>query len=263
MKKCPRCGKGNTNNSNYCEYCGENLTNYKPGDDDKTKKAMTSIIGALAIGLVVGGSILLINHRERVSGGISTSTETAATSQTSSEAASEHAPKLEPIPDSEPEQEQVVLPSSIPDEYYVYDGHTYGFYNAKVLGLDSYYQVSEFCRNQGGHLAAIDNQRENNYLFELLRNNYTKTAFFGYSDEEREGNWQWDYGDGEYDNWTQYGMRQPDNGAGYRTEEDYAEFNYDGANNSPNDGTWNDAPFRRNTDMFICEWEYDLVEAQK
>ena len=229
MKKCPKCGKENTNNSNYCEYCGENLTgSNKPVGNDKTKKTLTAIVGVLALGLVVGGTILLINHRDNANVDPHTSTETAATSKTSSEAASELATEWESTHTSEqePEPDAVVLPSSIPDGYYVYDGHTYGFYNAKILGLDSYYQVSEFCRNQGGHLAVIEDQRENNYLFELLRNNYTKTAFFGYSDEQQEGNWQWDYGDSEYDNWTQYGKRQPDNGAEYGTEEDYAEFNY-------------------------------------
>ena len=91
MKKCPKCGKENTNNSNYCEYCGENLTgSNKPVGNDKTKKTLTAIVGVLALGLVVGGTILLINHRDNANVDPHTSTETAATSKTSSEAASEY-----------------------------------------------------------------------------------------------------------------------------------------------------------------------------
>ena len=152
-------------------------------------------------------------------------------------------------------------PKSIPDQYYFYNDHTYGFYNAAVFGLDDYAKVSEFCREQGGHLATINSPEENAFLFGTLRDNYDDTAFFGYSDEAEEGIWQWDFESGDYyDNWTQYGRQQPDNGVNYGTEEDYAEFNYDGkkspSDEVPNDGTWNDAPFRRNTDLFICEWEY-------
>ena len=152
-------------------------------------------------------------------------------------------------------------PKSIPDQYYFYNDHTYGFYNAAVFGLDDYAKVSEFCREQGGHLATINSPEENAFLFGTLRDNYDDTAFFGYSDEAEEGIWQWDFESGDYYyNWTQYGQQQPDNGVNYGTEEDYAEFNYDGkkpaSDKVPNDGTWNDAPFRRNTDLFICEWEY-------
>ena len=161
-------------------------------------------------------------------------------------------------PEEEPEER--VLPSVIPDTYYVYDGHTYGFYNADNLGLDAYHKVSEFCREQGGHLATINNTSENSFLFNILRKNHDETAFFGYSDETEEGNWQWDYGNSSYVNWTKYGQQQPDDGAPHGTSEDYAEFNYDGnkepSYNVPSDGTWNDAVFKRNTNLFICEWEF-------
>ena len=163
-------------------------------------------------------------------------------------------------PETEPEE--LVFPSVIPDKYYVYEEHTYGFYNAKNLGLDSYRDVSEFCREQGGHLATINDQRENTFLFETLRKNYVNTAFFGYSDEKEERNWQWDYESSSYENWTKYGQQQPDDGAPHGTSEDYAEFNYDGnkepSYNVPSDGTWNDAVFTRNTYLFICEWEFNV-----
>lgn len=157
-------------------------------------------------------------------------------------------------------QSDYKLPTSLPDQYYSFEGHTYGFYDASCYGFQSYKQVMDFCSDQGGHLAVINSQEENNYLFNLVRQNYIKTVFFGYSDELIEGNWEWAYGNSTYENWTTYGTWDlPDNGYKYGGDEDYAEFNYErGKSGIPNDGTWNDAPFRSNTDVFLCEWEFDI-----
>ena len=159
----------------------------------------------------------------------------------------------------------VVLPKSVPDEYYFYKDHTYAFYDASRYGFTTYEQVAEFCRQQGGHLAVINNDAENTYLFELLRDISKITAFFGYSDEDSEGDWQWSDGDSSYSNWTTYGSWDlPDNGEAYGGDEDYAEFNYErGKKGIPNDGTWNDAPFMDNTTTFICEWDFDVNKARE
>lgn len=159
----------------------------------------------------------------------------------------------------------VVLPKSVPDEYYFYKDHTYAFYDASRYGFTNYAQVAEFCRQQGGHLAVINNDAENTYLFELLRDISKITAFFGYSDEDDEGDWQWSDGDSSYSNWTTYGSWDlPDNGEAYGGDEDYAEFNYErGKKGIPNDGTWNDAPFMDNTTTFICEWDFDVNKARE
>lgn len=159
----------------------------------------------------------------------------------------------------------VVLPKSVPDEYYFYKDHTYAFYDASRYGFTTYEQVAEFCRQQGGHLAVINNDAENTYLFELLRDVSKITAFFGYSDEDSEGDWQWSDGDSSYSNWTTYGSWDlPDNGEAYGGDEDYAEFNYErGKKGIPNDGTWNDAPFMDNTTTFICEWDFDVNKARE
>lgn len=120
-------------------------------------------------------------------------------------------------------------------------------------------------RQQGGHLAVINNAAENNYLFRLLRDVSEITAFFGYSDEDGEGDWQWSDGDSSYTNWTTYGdWHLPDNGEEWGGDEDYAEFNYErGKPGIPSDGTWNDATFMENTPYFICEWEFDVKKAQE
>ena len=151
-------------------------------------------------------------------------------------------------------------PTEWPDEIYNYNGHSYAFYDANEHDLGTYSAVSNFCREQGGHLAVINNEAENGYLFDLVSTNYVNTVFFGYSDENKEGNWQWDGDYSTFENWTvDEDWNLPDNGEGYGGDEDYAEFNYErGKDWLPNDGTWNDAPFMDNTSVFLCEWEYEL-----
>ena len=158
--------------------------------------------------------------------------------------------------DAEREQEPAG-PQDPPEDYYHYGGHTYGFYYTDDHDLHSYQEVVDFCRKQGGYLAVINDQEENDFLFNLVESNFATTAFFGYTDEgNSEGSWHWTDGDSSYTNWTNNGSQhQPDNGSGYGGDEDYAEFNYERNTNSPNDGTWNDAPFTDNTTRFICEWD--------
>ena len=159
--------------------------------------------------------------------------------------------------ESEPE---IVYPEDMPDAIYVYNGHSYAFYDANDYDLTTYSAVSNFCHKQGGHLAVINNEEENSYLYNLMTSLYDHTVFFGYSDENQEGVWEWDGDYSTYENWTRWGdWDLPDNGREWGGNEDYAEFNYDTIHDwSPRDGTWNDAPFMDNTSTFICEWEYEF-----
>ena len=147
----------------------------------------------------------------------------------------------------------------IPRNYFVYDGHSYGIYDANRYDLTSYEEVKRFCRDQSGYLAVINDINENDELFSFVSNNSAVTAFFGYSDEKNESEWKWANGYSSFANWTKNDREnQPDNGSGYGGDEDYAEFNYERDTNSANDGTWNDASFMNNTSFFICEWDCDL-----
>ena len=146
------------------------------------------------------------------------------------------------------------------DNLFYQNGHTYAFLDAEAYGLESYREVAAFCRHYGGHLAVINNEEENRFLFKTLEEHYTKTAFFGYSDAGREDCWVWTDEKSSYENWTRDGdWDLPDNGSGWGGDEDYAEFNYErGKDGIPNDGTWNDAPFMDNTSIFICEWDHKV-----
>ena len=286
MKICPKCGTENTNNSSYCIQCGKSLDREDKSNKETNKILNTVIIaeGVLILAFMIGGIVYLLGkdsgsdtpgstattalseHAEGPEGGSSAGAGMTSDIGDTSDVGSTSEEKPGPEGGTTEEGSVYVLPKVYPDQFYVNEGHTYGFYNAAVYNLSSYYDVSKFCREQGGHLATINYEDENNYLFGILRSHYDNTAFFGYSDENKEGDWQWDNEECSYRNWTKNSYQnQPDNGVNYGTEEDYAEFNYDGnkptSEKIPNDGTWNDAPFRRNTDLFICEWEYDVVEA--
>ena len=157
------------------------------------------------------------------------------------------------------------LPKSLPDDFHLFRNHTYAFYDASRFGFTDYKQIADFCREQRGHLAVINDAAENSYLFKLLRETTDSTAFFGYSDEDNEGDWKWSDGDSSFTNWTTYGdWSLPDNGIEYGGDEDYAEFNYEkGKYGIPSDGSWNDADFMENTTLFICEWDYDVQKVQE
>ena len=178
-------------------------------------------------------------------------------------------PNTEPASEPKPSEPEHEPPKDEPDKnkYYYYNGHTYAFYDAKEYNLETYDEVSSFCRKQGGHLAVINYEKENHFLYVLAVRNYEDTTvFFGYTDKDSEGTWEWDGQKSDYTNWTQSAdWDLPDNGAGWGGSEkdggeDYAEFNYDEdpEYGQPNDGTWNDAKFMENTTIFICEWEYDM-----
>ena len=273
MQICPRCGKENSNNSRYCESCGTSLSGGGP-EQASNRKIIMLAVGALAL-LLIGSGIFFLNSKPSTSSGSTTTAsgqeatpETAPepTPEPAAEATPEPAPEPIPEPAAEappepaPEPEPVPQPSSMPELYYTYNGHTYGFYDAERYKLNSYDDVAGFCRSQDGYLAVINDQGENNFLFDIVQSNYHDTAFFGYTDEADEGSWEWEKGNSNFDNWTVYGQNQPDNGSGYGGDEDYAEFNYERDTMSPNDGTWNDAPFRDNTNTFICEWDYDWTK---
>ena len=257
--KCPVCGKENIESNLYCYSCGARLSGKPPGSDKK--KTLQLLLIAVLMGILLVECCLFF-IKPKPDPGAGPDQEPVA--ETASTADTEPKPKPEPKP---------VRPNSLPDQYYYHNGHTYGFYNAADLGYDTYDKVSEFCHNQGGHLAVINGPEENEYLFNLVRDNYNKTVFFGYTDKDEEGKWVWDGEGSGYTNWTTTGdWNLPDNGARWgggewaQGGEDYAEFNYDGKNGqggSPNDSTWNDAKFMENTKVFICEWEYDVEKELK
>lgn len=157
-------------------------------------------------------------------------------------------------------QAELSFPFHFYPETYTYGGHTYAAGNLHdAAGLSSYDDVEAYCERLGGHLAVINNGGEDAFLFSSFCTPGVSTAFFGYTDQDSEGNWKWAFGSSDYTNWTRPGGVHPgpDNGNGYSGwgPENYAEYNC--GDNGANDGSWNDAKFAVNTSAFIIEWEFE------
>lgn len=133
----------------------------------------------------------------------------------------------------------------IDPDTFEYCGHHYMVYQDVASTFE---RAKEYCENRGGHLAVINNEKENMAIFNYMKNLGIENAYFGYSDTENEGTWKW-YGDeSQYTNWHQ---NEPNS---ENSHEDYAMFYY-----KYTDGTWNDGDFGSNTvnggTNFICEWD--------
>lgn len=137
-----------------------------------------------------------------------------------------------------------------------YNGHSYAFFDNICNTWD---EAKDFCESIGGYLAVINDEKENETLYRMMRSVGLEGAYFGYSDANEEGNWQWIHKDlSTYDNFHK-GLNEedtePNNGQGY-ADENYAMFFYKYSN-----GEWNDGDFGFATEdgvkAFICEWDYE------
>ena len=151
------------------------------------------------------------------------------------------------------------------DDYYEYNdefpdnvvynsdnGHHYAVYDYTDYGLyEDFDAWEQFCEDQGGYLAVIENQAENDFIYQYLKNSGLILAFFGYTDQNSEGKWTWV--NGRYSDYTNWAYGQPNNGSTTKGKkaENYAQFFKDTA-----DGTWNDSQIAVNTYKFVCEWDY-------
>ena len=125
---------------------------------------------------------------------------------------------------------------------FVYNGHSYQIFE----NCSTWEEAEMYCESLGGYLAVIENQAENDVLFNYMRNCGYTGAFFGYSDVEVEGNWKWVKNKkSSYTNWA---SGEPNN---QDSNENYGMF-YGKFSN----GKWNDGCFAKYA-SFICEWDHN------
>lgn len=140
------------------------------------------------------------------------------------------------------------------DELQTYNGHSYYVFSGVC---DTWEEAQKYCEKRGGYLAVINDEKENSAVFEIMKELGFDSAYFGYTDKGKEGNWKWVSNDSsKYVNWNKVededGYVEPNNGKGY-TNENNAMFYF-----KYPDGTWNDGDFGFMTEggdkAFICEW---------
>lgn len=124
-----------------------------------------------------------------------------------------------------------------------FKGHDYQLFKSQYIESAD---VISYCNGIGGDWAHINDAEENEFLKELICNNDVKYAYFGYTDEETEGKWQWV--DGETSQYTNWAPGEPNNEYG---QEHYALINQN--------GYWNDGKFENDAAnsgvVIICEFE--------
>lgn len=136
---------------------------------------------------------------------------------------------------------------NIPVDAVTYNGHSYYIYNNEC---DSWGKAKGYCIKQGGYLAAIDDSDENEFLYDYMVDSGYDEVFFGYTDQDVEGEWKWINGsDSTFTDWgiNESNEREP-NGA--NALENYAHMNM-----SMRDGHWNDKMFGASSQCFFCEWD--------
>lgn len=139
--------------------------------------------------------------------------------------------------------------ASIPASAKEFNGHHYAIY--KVTDDKITWEDAElYCELKGGHMAVIESQAENDFLYQLVLASGHKSAYFGYTDRVVEGVWRWVNGSkSTYTNW------HPGEPNSESSTEDYAMFYW-----KYEDGTWNDGNFGQGTSgderVYICEWDY-------
>ena len=79
----------------------------------------------------------------------------------------------------------ITVPSGIvPVNVGIYNNHIYAYFS----DCYTWKEAKSLCETMGGHLATITTEAENNYVHELVGENY---AFIGCTDEQKEGTWKW------------------------------------------------------------------------
>ena len=149
-----------------------------------------------------------------------------------------------------PKDETPKIPSNvkIPTEAYVYNGHSYYIYSGKV---NTWEAARDYCSSLGGYLMIINDNAENNAVYDYMRNVGYSSAYFGLK-KDNNGVWYWvDNQRLGYSNWA---PDEPNNAYGV---EKYGMFYWKYIY------TWNDGDFNITTDnggdAFICEWDYVLT----
>lgn len=137
--------------------------------------------------------------------------------------------------------------TNIPAEAGTFNGHRYYVYNRD--NITTWEEAKQYCESKGGYLATITSQEENAYVYSYLRDNFDyESAYLGFTDEEEDGNWEWENNEEiSYTNW------HPGEPNGQDENEKHAMYYYKYLDGSWNDGNFEDDAWNGDG-SFICEW---------
>lgn len=144
--------------------------------------------------------------------------------------------------------------SDIPDGSVEFNGHYYYLFDVDETAVATWNDAKAYCESEGGYLAAITSQQENDFLYDYICQRGYESAYFGLTDAGSEGTWSWC--NGEPVSYVHWASGEPNNEGG----ENYGMFYW-----KYPDATWNDGDFGSGTQnggkAFICEWgEYTTAQ---
>lgn len=136
----------------------------------------------------------------------------------------------------------------VPQDAAEFNGHYYYVYDIDTVA--TWEDAKEYCESQGGYLATITSQEEDEFLYSYITDMGYNSVLFGLSDTDQDNVWTWVTGEPfSYENWA---SGEPNRQGGYEHYGMYYEKN--------KNGTWNDGSGK--TCPFLCEWgEYQAVES--
>lgn len=144
-----------------------------------------------------------------------------------------------------PEKKEKDIPAGAVE----FNGHYYYVYSEDYAA--DWNEARAFCEEQGGYLATITSAEEDEFIFSYMTQNGYASAWFGLSNQNQQGDWQWVTGEKySYQNWH---PGEPNNQGGYEHYGMYYEKN--------TDGSWNDG--NGMSCAFVCEWGESLQEEQE
>lgn len=136
---------------------------------------------------------------------------------------------------------------TLPNNVVQYNGHHYYIY-ADVCS--TWEEAKSYCESLGGHLAIINDEAENTFLFDLMKKMGYVNAYFGLFDLNKNGDWKWiDGSTPKYLNWAKGEPNRE------RNKEYIGMFYYKTPDYQWNDGDYNNGTVNDDK-IFICEWNY-------
>lgn len=109
-------------------------------------------------------------------------------------------------------------------------------------------EAKAYCELQGGHLATIANQEENDFIYNYIKEQGYESVYFGL--ELVNNSWQWVTG--EEFNYLNWADGEPNNS---EYTERYGMFYYKYTDGKWNDGGPDTLNASSNNTAFICEWD--------
>ncbi len=150
---------------------------------------------------------------------------------------------------SYPDLQNGSINDEIPSTALRFGNHRY--YAVNTDTVLSFWQAKSYCESLGGYLAVINNDEENEVLYNYVFNTMGyQSAYFGLTNDGTDEKWYWS--DGSTYNYTNWLDGQPDNQNG---NEHYALFYY-----KDEPYKWNDGDFGLDdsgTVTFLVEWDVE------